>query len=115
MKYCLILNEAVISCVCSGKVIENKKITVTYRVTPPSYHHHADLAEPGEDFRTLNGRKVKERKRPRSVPRSKREKNCCSRGTSKSETQSNNWRKEQSSAVKQGKNAMMSSISRREE
>ena len=33
----------------------------------------------------------------------------------KSETKSNKWRKEQSSLVKQSKNAMMSSISPREE
>ena len=36
-------------------------------------------------------------------------------GTSKSETKSNRWRKEQSSLVKQGKNVMMSSITPREE
>ena len=37
------------------------------------------------------------------------------KGTSKSETKSNRWRKEQSSLAKQGKNAMMSSIRPREE
>ena len=37
------------------------------------------------------------------------------KGTSKSETKSNSRRKEQSSLVKQGKDAMMSSISPREE
>ena len=37
------------------------------------------------------------------------------KGTSKSETKSNSRRKDQSSLVKQGKNAMMSSLSPRDE
>ena len=39
------------------------------------YHHHADLEEPGEDFEQGE---LKGRRRPRSVPRSNREKKCCS-------------------------------------
>ena len=42
----------------------------------PDYHHHAYLEEPGEDFE--RGGELKERRRPRSVPRLNREKNCCS-------------------------------------
>ena len=41
----------------------------------PDYHHHADLKS---QARILNGRKLKERRRSRSVPRSTREKNYCS-------------------------------------
>ena len=80
-------------------------------LTRPDYHHHADLEEPGEDV----GREEVERTEEASE-RSKFEsrEELLFKGTSKSETKSNRWRKEQSYLVKQNKNAMMLSISPRE-
>ena len=78
----------------------------------PDYHHHADLEEPGEDFEREGVERTKEASERSEVePREE----LLFRGMSKSETKSNKWRKEQSSLVKQSKNALMSSISPREE
>ena len=78
----------------------------------PKYHHHADLEEPGEDFGREEVEITQEvSERSEFEPREE----LFFKGTSKSETKSNRWRKEQSSLVKQGKNAMMSSMSPWEE
>ena len=78
----------------------------------PDYHHHADLEEPGEDFEREEVERTEEASDCSEVePREE----LLFRGMSKSETKSNKGRKEQSSPVKQSKNAMMSSISPREE
>ena len=78
----------------------------------PDYHHHANLEEPGEDFEREEVERTEEASERSEVdPREE----LLFRGMSKSETKSNTWRKEQSSLVKQSKNAMMSSISPREE
>ena len=79
----------------------------------PDYHHHADL-EGKSQAMTLNGRKLKERWRSRSVPRSNREKNYCSRECPNQRIRVTSGEKK-SSLVKQSKKAMMSSISPCEE
>ena len=78
----------------------------------PDYHHHADLEEPGEDFERKEVERTEEASERSEVDQREE---LLFRGMSKSETRGNKWRKEQSSLVKQGKNAMMSSISHREE
>ena len=78
----------------------------------PDYHHHADLEEPGKDFEREEVERTEEASERSEVePREE----LLFRVMSKSETKGNKWRKEQSFLVKQGKNAMMSSISHREE
>ena len=78
----------------------------------PDYHHLADLEEPGEDFEREEVERTEEASECSEV--GEREE-LLFKGTFKSEAKSNRWRKEQSSLVKHGKNAMMSSISPREE
>ena len=75
-------------------------------------HHRQDPEEPAEDFEQEEIEKPQETSE-RSEVEAKEE--LWFKGTSKSETKSNSRRKEHSSLVKQGKNAMMSSISVREE
>ena len=76
-------------------------------LTRPDYHHHADLEEPGEDREREEVGRTEEASQ-RSEVDAREE--LLFKGMSKSETKSNRWRKEQSSLVKQGKNAMVSSI-----
>ena len=78
----------------------------------PDYHYYADLEEPEEDFERDEVERTEEASK-RSVVEPREE--LWFRGMSKPETKGNKWRKEQSSLVKQSKNAMMSSISPREE
>ena len=78
----------------------------------PFYHHHADLEEPGEEFEREEVERMEDASERSEV---KPRKELLFRGMSKSETKSNKWRKEQSSLVKQSKNAMMSNICPREE
>ena len=74
----------------------------------PDYHHHADLEEPSEDFDREEVEGTEEAsERSEAGPREE----VLFRRLSKSGTKGNRWRKEQSSLVKQNKNAMMSSIS----
>ena len=78
----------------------------------PDYHHHADVEEPVEDFEREEV-ELKEEASERSEVEPREE--LLFRGMSKSKTKGNKRRKEQSSLVKQSKNAMMSSIIAREE
>ena len=73
----------------------------------PDNHHQEDPQEPGEEIE--NARETSER----SEARVREE--LLFKETSRSETKYNSRRKGQSSLVKQGKNAMMSSINPREE
>ena len=73
-------------------------------------HHHRE--EPGEEFEREETEETQETSECSEV--GVREE-LLFKGTSKSEIKSNSRRKEQSSLVKQGKNAMMSRISSREE
>ena len=78
----------------------------------PDYHRHADLEESSEDFEREEVERTEEASERSEVePREE----VLFRGMPKSVTKSNKWRKEQSFLVKQSKNAMMSSISPREE
>ena len=81
-------------------------------MTRPDHLHHADLEEPVEDLEREEVEKAQETSE-RSEVEAREEHSF--KGTSGSETKSNWWRKEQPSLVKQGKNAMMSSISPWEE
>ena len=81
-------------------------------LTRPDYHHHEDPEEPGEE---LEPEKTEETQGTSDRSEVGIREELLFKGTSKSETKSNRWRKEQSSLVKQGQNAMMSSISPREE
>ena len=81
-------------------------------LTRPDYLHHADLEEPGEDFEQEEVERTEEASERSEV---KEREKLLLKGTYKSETKSNRWRKEQSSLVNLGKNGMMSSISPREE
>ena len=81
-------------------------------LTRPDLHHHANLEEPGEDLEREEVERTEEATERSEVEA--REKMSFKR-MFKSETKSNKWGKEQSSLVKQSKNAMMSSISPREE
>ena len=78
----------------------------------PDLHHRENLEYPGEDFKREEIEKTKESSR-RSQVRVREE--LLYKWTSKSETKNNSQREEQPSLVKQGKNAMMSSLSPREE
>ena len=104
-----------------GRSVETRQATET--LTDPfeegeqtlirtNYHHHADLEEPGEDFEWEEVERKVDASEPSGV---KPREELLFRGMSKSETKSNEWRKEQSSLVKQSKNAMMSGISPSEE
>ena len=81
-------------------------------LTRPDYHHHSDLEEPGEDFGREEVERAEEASEHSEV---EAREELLFKGTSKRKTKSNRWRKEQSSLVKQGKNAMMSNVSPREE
>ena len=81
-------------------------------LTRPDYNHQADLGEPGED---LEWEEVGRTEEASDCSEVETREELVLKGTSKSETKSNRWGKEESSLVKQGKNAMMSSISSREE
>ena len=78
----------------------------------PDYHYYADLEEPEEDFERDEVERTEEASKRSEV---ELREELWFRGMSKPETKGNKWRKEQSSLVKQSKNAMMSSISPREE
>ena len=81
----------------------------------PDRHHQEELEEPSDDF---EHKELRNLKRPRRVPRPKQERKSFSKGRPKQERNccsKGHRRKEQSSLVKQDKNAMMSSISLREE
>ena len=78
----------------------------------PDNHHHEELEEPGEELEREETEETQETSEHSEV--GVREE-ILFKGTSKSETKSITRRKEQSSLVKQGKNAMMSSITPREE
>ena len=69
-------------------------------LTRPDYHHHAYLEDPGQDYRREEVERTEEASERSEVEM--REELLFKR-TSKSETNSNMWRKEQSSLVKQGK------------
>ena len=76
------------------------------------HHHREDLEEPSEDFEREEIEKAQETAEHSEV-RAREE--IFFKEASKSETKNNSRRKIQSSLVKQGKDAMMSSISPREE
>ena len=78
----------------------------------PDHRHHEDLEEPGDDFER-EGIGKPQRTLERSEADEREE--LLFKGTSKLETKSNSRGKEQSSLVKQGKNATMSSINPIEE
>ena len=78
----------------------------------PDHHHHEDPEEPGEE---LEPEETEETQGTSERSEVGVREELMFKGTSKSETKINSRRKEQSSLVKQGKNAMMSSISPREE
>ena len=78
----------------------------------PDHHHHEDLEEPGDDF---EGEGIEKPRRTSEPSKDNTGEELLCKGTSKSEIKSNGRRKEQSSLVKQGKNAMISSISPRED
>ena len=83
------------------------------RLIRPDRHHQEDPQEPGDDLEREGVEKPR-----RNSERSKTdsgEEPFLFKETTSSETKSNNRRKGQSSLVKQGKNAMMSRISPREE
>ena len=71
-------------------------------LTRPDYNHHADLGGPCEDLEREEVGRTEE-----ALECSEVETNALFKGTSKSETKSNRWGKEQSFLAKQGKNAMM--------
>ena len=78
----------------------------------PDHHHQEDPQDPGDDLEregVENARRTSER----SDADAREE--LLFKGMSKSDTKGNNRRKEQFSLFKQGQNAMMSSISPREE
>ena len=75
-------------------------------------HHQEDPHEPGED---LEQERVEKPRRTSEHSQADAWEELLFKSTSKPGTKSNNRRKEQSSLVKQGKNAMMSSNSLREE
>ena len=74
----------------------------------PDRHHHEGLEEPGDNFEH-EGIEKPHRTAERSDANAGEE--LLFKGTSKLETKSNSRKKEQSSLDKQGKNALMSSIS----
>ena len=78
----------------------------------PDHNHHKVPEEPGEELEPEEAEEIQGTSE-RSKVGMRGE--LLFKGTSKSETKSNMWRQEQSSLVKQGKNAMMSSISPTEE
>ena len=78
----------------------------------PDHYHREDLKEHGEKFERGETEKTQETSERSEV--GLREE-LLFKGTSKSETKNNCWRKEQYSLVKQGKNVMMSSINPRQE
>ena len=78
----------------------------------PDHHHHEDPEEPGDE---LEPEEAEENQGTSERSKVGMRGELLFKGTSKSETKSNMWRQEQSSLVKQGKNAMMSSISPTEE
>ena len=78
----------------------------------PDHHHQEDPQEPGDE---LEREGVEKHRRTLERYEIDARTELLFKGTSKSETKINNRRKEQSSLVKQGKNAMMSSISPRKE
>ena len=78
----------------------------------PDQHHREDLEEPGEELEREENEEFQETSEHSEV--GVREE-LLFKGTSKSETKNNSRRKEQSSLVTQVKNAMMSSISPRED
>ena len=78
----------------------------------PDHHHREDPEEPGEELAREETEETQETSERSEV--GVREE-LLFRETSKPATKSNSRRKEQYSLVKQGKNAMMSSISLREE
>ena len=80
-------------------------------VIRPDRHHREVLEEPGEDIEREKIEKAQETSE-RSEVRVREA--LLFKGTSKSETEKNSRKKEQPSLVKQGKNAMMSSINPRE-
>ena len=81
----------------------------------PDHHFCEDVEEPGEESEREETEKTQETsERSEDLKVGIREE-LLFKGTSKSETKNNSRRKEQSSLVKQGKNAMMSSMSPREE
>ena len=76
------------------------------------HNQREDLEEPGEEFERDETEKIQETsERSEAGVREK----LLFEGTSESETKNNSRRKEQSSLVKQGNNALMSTISPREE
>ena len=81
-------------------------------LTRPYHQHHEDPEEPGEELEPEEAEETRGTSERSEVGIRKE---LMFKGTSKSETKSNRWRKKQSSLAKQGKNAMMSSISPREE
>ena len=76
------------------------------------HHYREDPEEPGEE---PEWEETGETQEPSERSEVGIREELLFKGTSKSETKGNSRRKEQSSLVKQGKNAMMSSISLREE
>ena len=78
----------------------------------PDHHHREDPEEPGEEPEREETGKTQE---PSERSEVGIREELLFKGTSKSDTKGNSRRKEQSSLVKHGKNAMMSSISLREE
>ena len=78
----------------------------------PDHHHQEDPQEPG-DYLQREG--VERPQKTSDRAKADAEEDLLFKATSRPETKSNNRRKEQSSLVKQGKNAMMSSIRPREE
>ena len=78
----------------------------------PDHHHHEDLEELGDDF---EGEGIEKPQRTSERYEANAGEELLFTGTSKSETKSTSRRKEQSFLVKQGKNAMMSSINPKEE
>ena len=76
------------------------------------YHHQEDRQEPDDD---LEQEMVEKPRRTSGRSDADAGEEPLLKGTSRLETKSNNQRKEQSSLVKQGKKAMMSSINPREE
>ena len=78
----------------------------------PNHHHHEDMEEPGDGFEREG---IEKRQRTSERSEANAGEKQFFKGTSKLQTKSNSRGKEQSSLVKQGKNAMMSSKSPREE
>ena len=77
----------------------------------PDHHHREEPEEPGEELKPEETEETQGTSERSEVGIGEE---LLLKGTSKSDTKINSRRKEQSSLVKQGKNAMMSSISPRE-